>query len=90
MVGQDLLSNRAECGEDGEMSVRGPIRGVPFGARGPPYFRAGLRISPDFFRMSLAEYGEGTTLDWASSGLLTGMIPVKSSLRPFSLLRGGG
>jgi len=87
-VGQDLLSNRAEDGELGLISVRGPPKGVPFAASGPPYFNAGFRISPDFLRINLAEYGEDTTLFDSSVGVLKGMMPVKSSFSPFSLLRG--
>ena len=88
VVGHDLLSNRAEDGELGLMSVRGPPSGVPLAASGPPYFRAGFKISPDFLRINLAEYGECITLFAMSPGELSGTIPVKSSFSPFSLLRG--
>jgi hypothetical protein len=68
-----------------DSGLGGASNGVPFAARGPPYFNAGLRISPDFFRINRAEYGEGTDADCGpDSGAveLRGMIPVKSSLRP--------
>lgn len=63
----------------------GASSGVPFAARGPPYFKAGLRISPDFFRINRAEYGEGMDADCGpdrGAVELRGMIPVKSSLSP--------
>jgi hypothetical protein len=63
VVGHDFDSKRADAGESGLMSVRGPPSGVPFGASGPPYFNAGFRISPDFFLINLAEYGDGTMHD---------------------------
>jgi len=63
--------------------------GVPLGASGPPYLRAGLRISPDFFRMSFALYGDVLTLLARSLGELRGTIPVKSSFNAFSRRRGG-
>ena len=55
-------------------------------ARGPPYFNAGLRISPDFLRIKRAEYGEGIEADCGPEEPveLRGMIPVKSSLSPVS------
>jgi hypothetical protein len=65
---------------------KGVFSGVPFGAKGPPYFRAGLRISPDFFRMSLALYGDGTMVD-DEEDVSRGTMPVKSSFRPFSRFR---
>jgi hypothetical protein len=90
-VGHDLLSNRPRPSGEAERSAgsgAGVWRGVPLGARGPPYLSAGLRISPDFLRMSLALKGEGT-IDEVVRGPSIGMIPVKSSLRPFSRFRGG-
>lgn len=87
MVGHDLDSNRVRLGE-GETS-RTSTNGVPFGASGPPYLRAGFKISPDFFRISLELKGDMTTLLALSLGEGRGMIPVKSNFNPFSRRRGG-
>lgn len=59
--------------------------GVPEVVRGPPYFNAGLRISPDFLRISLALYGDCPLMMLGDSTGATGTIPVKSSFKPLLL-----
>ena len=78
-----MEANRA--GLDWASGFGGASSGVPLAARGPPYFRAGFNISPDFFLINLAEYGDGTDVNGPVDVVeLRGMIPVKSSLSPVS------
>ena len=88
MAGSDFDAYRVRPVPPLASGFGGASRGVPLAASGPAYLRAGRKISPDFFRMSLAEYGDGIVADDVPAeedDVPIGVIPVKSSLRPVLL-----
>jgi hypothetical protein len=86
VAGNDFDANRGRDPESLSFSgLAGASNGVPLAAKGPAYLSAGRKISPDFLRMSLAEYGDGMAADGVpveDDDDPMGVMPVKSSLRP--------